>query len=283
VERELYTHQGSGVLTYFWATEYASDGTTGNTTFRFYADSNEPLEFTLDFLGGIGFDDDTVPWGHSYFGKAATTGAVYSTLRVPFRKVIRITGELPKNQNSSVLFWWITRGVDNLGVNIGGYTLPDTAVLKLYKNVDVQLKPLEFLDLVNSTNNGAVWMVTLAARSANLNYLEGCVRMYTGPKQELSLLSSGTEDYFQSAYYFNAGAFHFPEAGLTHDAADGTLSAYKVHERDALFFQSGGFAIVWRNGDMSSTTTGEKCVYNGGINGDPQPSVVTSYVWVYEW
>ena len=28
--------------------------------------------------------------------------------------------------------------------------------------------------------------------------------------------SSGTEDYFQSAFYFDGGRFQFPEAGLTH-------------------------------------------------------------------
>jgi hypothetical protein len=40
-------------------------------------------------------------------------------------------------------------------------------------------------------------MVVLSAKSGNLNYLEGCMRMYLQGSSEYSLLSSGTEDYFQ--------------------------------------------------------------------------------------
>ncbi len=88
------------------------------------------------------------------------------------------------------------------------------------------------------------------------------------------LVSSGTEDYFQvlsssisnylsiqsmdiylflyfynicsllsrqSAFYFDGGMYHFDEAGLTHkNDTTGELSAYKVHDEDALYFASGG-------------------------------------------
>jgi hypothetical protein len=57
-------------------------------------------------------------------------------------------------------------------------------------------------------------------------------------KEVFWLMSSGTEDYFQSAYYFDADMFHFEEAGLTHPAQmnqfQGTLSAYKFHDRDSV-------------------------------------------------
>jgi len=285
VEYELYSHNGQGLITYFWCTEDNDDSQVADTIFRIYVDgSSDPLEFTLDLLVGIGFEDPAAPWGTSHFGKGAATGGVYSTMRIPFGSSIRITGLLPKYQKSSVTFWWIVRGVSNFPLSISGYDIPSSARLKLYKSVDVTLNPLEYLTLVKSENNGAVWMVTLAVKSTNLNYLEGCVRMYIGPSKTMSLLSSGTEDYFQSAFYFDAGSFHLPEAGLTHqNSSDGTLSAYKVHEKDVLFFHRGGFIMTWRNGDYVDPTTGFKCVDSGTPAGNPQKSVVTSYTWVYEW
>jgi len=155
--------------------------------------------------------------------------------------------------------------------------------LRLYENQNVQLQPLDYLDLANTNNNGAVWMVVLAVQSGNLNYLEGCMRMFLQQSNQPSLLSSGTEDYFQSAFYFDGGMFHFQEAGQTHrnDTA-GTLSAYKVHNWDALFFQKGGFRLTWRNGD-NINDQGLKCFDKGTPAGNPQPSVVTTLTWVYEW
>ncbi len=55
------------------------------------------------------------------------------------------------------------------------------------------------------------------------------------------LLSSGTEDYFGSAWGFRQETrkklFHFPQSGLTFINNDHTsFSAYKIHTDDPLFF-----------------------------------------------
>ncbi len=161
--------------------------------------------------------------------------------------------------------------------------LPKNARLKLHKNVNKQLKPLEWIDLANSPNSGALFQVTLAVESANLNYLEACVRMFTDNGKTKTLLSSGTEDYFQSAFYYDGGRFHFPEAGLTY-LANSTFASYKVHQDDPVIFNKGGMRLVWRNGDTNDPATGLKCVKDDGPPaGNPQPSNVTSYTWVYEW
>jgi hypothetical protein len=64
-------------------------------------------------------------------------------------------------------------------------------------------------------------------------------------------LSSGAEDYFLSAYYFNEGEFKTPNSGLTYYDGAGTLSVYKNHDRDPLLFDN-GFKLVFRN--MEDTT-----------------------------
>jgi len=237
-------------------------------------------------IAGIGFDDNEGPWGTDHFGKGASTGAVYTTLRIPFTSSITVTGTIPDSA-SGCTYWWIIRGVQNYQVSIGGYTLPASATLNMYTNNNVTLQPLQYLDLFSTQNNGALWMVVLSVTSGDLNYLEGCMRAYVNGASTPNyswLMSTGTEDYFQSAFYFDGGAFKFPEAGLTHrnDTA-GQLSVYKVHNYDAMFFQDGGFRMQWRNGDRSNPSTGLKCFDQGNTNGNPQVSYVTTYAFVYEW
>ena len=123
--------------------------------------------------------------------------------------------------------------------------------------------------------SGAMFMHTLSVQSGNLNFLEACYHMYTADQEfPGTLLSTGTEDYYgplvtnwavfvksavcehslrlclsswvsllssDSAWYFNAGEFHFPVSGFTHmNTSNGvTFSAYRFHEMDPLTFQDG--------------------------------------------
>lgn len=95
-------------------------------------------------------------------------------------------------------------------------------------------------------------MHTLSVFSGNLNFLEGdadplhvvllshvtgCYHAYApynAPYPGI-VLSTGTEDYFDSAWYFNGGEFHLENAGFTHIQQNGankmspnvTFSAYR--------------------------------------------------------
>ena len=53
--------------------------------------------------------------------------------------------------------------------------------------------------------------------------------MIDGAEEPL-FLSSGGEDYFLSAFYFDEGEFRAPGAGLTYKSG-GSMSAYKTHDR----------------------------------------------------
>ena len=53
---------------------------------------------------------------------------------------------------------------------------------------------------------------------------------------------SGTEDFFDSGWYFNAGEFHSPVSGFTHLVSTKNKtewSAYRFHEMDPLRFADG--------------------------------------------
>jgi len=131
-------------------------------------------------------------------------------------------------------------------------------------------------------------MHTLAVESGNLNFLEGCYHQYTPyANREFPgvVLSSGTEDYFDSGWYFNAGKFWFPVSGFTHvnqQNTSVTLSAYRFHEMDQIIFQD-GLLIHWRNGDTNDKD-GMKCyTQTGYVVGNPTVSNVVVYAWVYVW
>ena len=65
---------------------------------------------------------------------------------------------------------------------------------------------------------------------------------------------------------------------------------YRFHETDPIAF-SGGVRFMWRIGDVVNAKThaeSPKCwidqkMPGDGVAGHPQPSIVTSYAWVYSW
>ncbi len=133
---------------------------------------------------------------------------------------------------------------------------PGNTRLRLYKNEDVPLSPYEFLTLVNVTSgSGAVYMVTLQANSTDYNYLEACFRLKVNGEDGYQFLSSGTEDFFLSAYYFNSGKFHADNAGCTFLDGKGAMSAYKFFENDPILYTS-KVEMVWRCGETQGDTTG---------------------------
>jgi len=273
-EAELLYHEGNGCLTHMW---FGGDWPGyDRTRIRVYVDGETSASINMElFMGhGIGFGDAAAPWGTARIGKTGHPSGVYNTYRIPFGKSVRVTAKLGAGIDLNPDFWWIIRGVDNLPVQIGDIRLPATARLRLYTLKGYDAAPLEMVELCDTPRAGLLYQVTLAVQSENLNFLEAILRAYLDGAKEPLLLSSGTEDYFLGTYYFNRGMYHNPVAGLTHiDPKNNTFSAYRFHEEDPIVFGK-GLRLGWRNGEAKP---------DGPAYGDPKPSTVTSYVWVYEW
>ena len=153
--------------------------------------------------------------------------------------------------------------------------LPDGARLKLYKVENRTVKPLEEVAVYDGRGPGALYQVTIAAKSTNFCFLESCVRAYPGGSKSPLMLSSGLEDYFLGTYYFNRGKYYTPVAGLTHLVPGKEFSGYRFHERDPVFFQN-GLRLTIRDGEQIAGKT-------FGPKPGPADTVYTTYVWVYEW
>ncbi|CAF0910524.1 unnamed protein product [Adineta steineri] len=284
------TSRGSwGVLTHFWAT---GDPAIDLSTFSYYIDGeNVPsIQFVSYMSAGAGFNDQTAPWGTTWMGKGAKGGAWYNNFRVPFQKSIRVTGRLPAGITDRRMIWTIVRGTENLPTIFHGFQLPSTARLTLHKIENKTFDPFAWVRLVDiPTGQGLLFSHTLAVASGNLEFLEGCYHAYPDYQQAFPgvIIATGTEDYFDSAYYFNGGQFRFEVSGFTHfrQVSNNSLewSAYRMHDLDPIFFDN-GFRFEWRNGDVVDER-GFKCIVyeTGNPIGSPTQSVVTAYAWVYTW
>ncbi len=273
-ENELFRYDGHGCLNHMW---FGGDWPDYmRTHIRVYVDGKTTpgIEMELGLGHGIGFSDPAAPWGTARIGKTGHPSGIYNTYSIPFGKSIRVTALLADGVKDRQVFWWIIRGVEGLPIEVGGVRLPDKARLHLYRLENYTAKPLEEFDLCNTSKAGALYQVTIAAKSqGNLNFLEACMRAYLDGSHKPQLLSSGLEDYFLGTYYFNRGMYHTPVAGLTHlNADDNSFSAYRFHDDDPIFFRK-GLRLTCRCGEQ---VDGRPC-------GDPKPTTYTTYTWVYEW
>ena len=280
-----------GAMTHFWLTP-----SQPGVTVKYYVDgeSTASIQFDPALACGTGFDDTTAPWGNKLFGKGAKTGAWFWNFRVPFYASVRITMSAP---TPSVLYTIFRGGLD-VPIKVGGIAVAEPGMTPrdrkprlMQTRVDATYQPQDFVDIANvpSGYSGLFFMQTLSVESGDMNFLEGCYHWFSPPTQAWPgvLLSTGTEDYFDSAYYFNGGQFRLPVAGETHIAGGGksniTWSAYRFHEEDPLQFVD-GVKLRWRNGDQSDNA-GIKCLIESGgrPNGNPKPSKVRAYGWTYVW
>jgi D-arabinan exo alpha-(1,3)/(1,5)-arabinofuranosidase (non-reducing end) len=98
-----------------------------------------------------------------------------------------------------------------------------------------------------------------------------------------------SEDFFLSAFYFDAGDYQFENSGLTYRDDIGTMSAYKFFENDPVLFTK-EFSLVWRCGEDSACPTKfpppkpAATTHTFSPNGELLANtLISTYVWVYTW
>jgi hypothetical protein len=278
VEATLFEYEGQGCLSHFWFGGNFKG--VEDTRIRYYVDGEEVPSIDMDlYMGhGIGFNDNQAPWATKHVGKIGKRNGVFNNYKIPFGKSVRVTAQRAENAEDDPQIWWIVRGVANGRVSLGGVQLPREARLKLIRLEDYEAESLEEFDLCDVEGRGALYQVTIAAKSTSLSYLEACMRAYLGSSSEPLMLSSGLEDYFLGTYYFDTGKFYADTAGLTHfDRKAKSFSAYRFHDEDPIFFQE-GLRLTCRCGE---TEHGDTESTEGYLN--PPRTTYTTYVWVYLW
>lgn len=252
-------------LNHFWSAGgkgAAGQYTADRQIIRYYIDGEaEPsIEFEPAMAAGSGIGWEGLdyynrglngkePWGpemsNSMMGHSAQTGGGWhNRFKIPFARSIRITVKLPAGipSNFSSKMFLIFRGVegDPRPLTVGSLSLPPTVPwslrLRKFQTRVSKVQPEQFVPFVNfssatqgADSGGALFLSVFVIKPFG-GSLEGCFRAYTersGPASGWPglLLSTGTEDYYDSAYYFNheARTFYAADAGLSHMSLDSTL------------------------------------------------------------
>jgi len=262
---------------------------------------DEPsISFNPAMACGVGFGIDVSPWGTDWFGKGSATGAWYLDFRIPFRKSIYITIQTTGNAGN---VWTIVRGGLNIPISIGGVSIPLSTGKLLLQTLSTELVPYRPVNLaaLPGGTRGIYFAHSFQSVSDSMGFFEGCYRIFTPATQPFpgTILSSGLEDYFNSAWGFDSGPYIFQNAGLTTfnrtDNGGITLSAYRLHETDVIQFLD-GVIVAWRNGELLDKSN-TKCSVNidpdgvaqalkdGVLREIPGAGIATtqilSYVWFY--
>jgi len=301
-------------LTFFWITggnivgkggvgEPGTQAYVDYALWRFYLDGEMTASLgpvSSSQAAFVGEHDTSAPWDNDFFGKNAKLGGWHVNMLIPFIKSIRVTLQYPPGMASTKDVYAMARGVENLPLNIGGIPLPINARLQMVLTESLNLPVHDFHTLVNIPSGPGRLLGTMiditTKDNGTLNSLEGCWHAYLPGTPYAQwpglLLGTGSEDYPESAYYFNAGPYRGPTSGLTvlnrgNDTRPSVISFYKLHHRDPIFFNN-GFRFDWRNGDVTDPKTGEKCTVITPVPGDVNVraagiSNVTGIVYIYTW
>ena len=247
-------------------------------------------------FGMTGFYNDQV-WGTNHAGRGGRGGGVYSAMRIPFGSSLKVVVYLEASYvGDGENFFFIVHGMKNYPTIVGDLQLPSNARVRLHSLINHTAEMFDYTTLVNSTGkSGLLYAVSLSASSNLLIFLEACMRAYIDGSTTPMFLSSGTEDYFNSADYFDGGPFEFDSAGCTSvDHAANMVSAYRVHAADPVVWHQ-SFELVWRNSEdfacpmrfpatpeNSDKMSRDQQTWKNGV--DPLSQVTfNSYAWVYEW
>ncbi len=231
-ETTVYEYEASGnspvsALTHW---QFTANGTFEPWTVRMYIDGEATASVVIsEWMGGacescgwgLLLPPDR-PWGVERLGKGSAWPGLYCNWRVPFARTLRVTVQAKR----FAVFFSILRGAEGVSATAGGLSLPPQARLRIQSMENVSLQPLELAQVATSQNkSGVLAMWTLTVASLNANFLEACTRVHADG-QNMWFIGDG-EDFFDSAWYFNGGAYTFPQAGVTYLCGGGTCPAHK--------------------------------------------------------
>jgi hypothetical protein len=313
LERRLDSGVSHAVLHHLWVATNPAD-IADVVVFQYFLDGERlrpSLNFTMSQAAGVMFRNASLgppaalqvrpPWSTDWMGQNAAESGWFHTFPIPFYRSCRIAAYLPEGLGlSKVEVWIIIRATEGMPLVVGGLPLPlsQQPRLQLQRIDELPVQPHDFVTFasVPRGHSGLLLLHSLHAVSAVRDFFEGCYHSYD-PYTDAPLnsthwpgdiVSTGMEDYFLSAYGFTAGVFAGHNSGLTYFAcnpasiANCSISAYRFHDRDPIFFED-GFRFMWRIGERLDSE-GRKCTsIEGPSYGNPQLTIVSSYTWLYVW
>jgi hypothetical protein len=243
---QLANIQGPGIIAQLWVTISSPDKYfLRRIVLRMYWDGEKTpsVEVPIGDFFGTGFE-----YKHyitPYLGMSS--GGYYSYLPMPFNKSARI--EVVNETGSEVYSFYYHIDYHKLSEPLD----PSIAYFHATWHRVIRTDPKQYYTLLEAEGEGHLVGVNLNMQSydGGLQFLEGDEMIYVDGEKEASLKGTGTEDYFNSGWYFNRGEFSAPYHGLIiKDDSLGRIAAYRFHILDAIPFKKSIRALI-EHGDQN--------------------------------
>ncbi len=231
---------GPGVITNIWVTISSPDKyMLRRILLRMYWDgeTNPSVEVPIgDFFGtGFQYKQYITP----YVGMSS--GGYYCYFPMPFNKSARI--EVVNETGEEIYSFYYHIDYHSLEAPLE----PSVAYFHASWHRDIRTDPKSYFTLLDATGEGHLVGVNMSMQSydGGLGFLEGDEMIYVDGEKQASLKGTGTEDYFNSGWYFNRGEFAAPYHGLIlKDDSLGRIAAYRFHVLDVIPFKKSIRALI---------------------------------------
>lgn len=169
---------------------------------------------------------------------------LYCYFPMPFRNsfMISIDNKSNKNFNENILHYGIYDLNDDF--NKVGYFKTE------YRNLSPTVIGKDYVFL-ETEGTGLFLGVTQESCDFGLWHLEGDERFYIDDSKTPFIYGTGTEDYYNGAWYFNRGEFNLPAHGLSRFKG-ANASMYRFHISDPIPFLKNGKFCIEHGGENES-------------------------------
>ena len=239
--------RGPGVITMFWTTIASPDKYfLRHIVLRMYWDGEKDpsVEVPIGDFFGTGFQYKE--YVTQFVGMSS--GGYYCYFPMPFNisarvEVVNETGQ----------------AIPSLYYHIDYHKLPgplDSSVAYFHSSWhrEIRTDPSHYYTLLEAEGEGQLVGINMSMQSydSGLTFLEGDEMIYIDGEKQASIKGTGTEDYFNSGWYFNQGEFNAPYHGLIlKDETLGRIAAYRFHILDCIPFKKSIRALI-EHGDQNT-------------------------------
>ena len=231
--KSLASLQGPGVIVNIWMTIASEDKFfLRRILLRMYWDEERSPSVEVpigDFFGtGFQYKHYITP----YIGMSS--GGYYSYFPMPFNKSARIEVVNQTGQEIASFYYHI---------DYQQLTQPlerDVAYFHASWHRDYRTTSKQNYTVLEAEGEGHMVGMNLSMQGYDngMQYLEGDEMVYVDGEKVPSVYGTGTEDYFNSGWYFNRGEFAAPYHGLIlKDDSLARVVAYRLHIQDAIPFK----------------------------------------------
>jgi len=247
--------EGPGVITRIWITIDSRDPYfLRRILLRFYWDGEKNPSVEVPVGDFFGTGQEYKHYISQYLGMSS--GGYYCYFPMPFQKSAHI--EVVNETDLEVYAFYYQIDYQKLEFPLE----EDIAYFHAQWNRELRTDKSKNYTVLEAEGEGHFVGLNMCMQGykGNLWFLEGDEMVFVDGEEKPSVYGTGTEDYFNSGWYFNKGEFYAPYHGLIiKDDSLARISAYRFHITDAVpFKKSFRFSIEHGHGneetaDYSST------------------------------